>query len=284
MENVGVLICGNSGIDYIEHKYDLPVIRSILLFGEEEYRDFIDITAPEFYQKLVDNPDVAPSTAQAATGVILEQYKEMLAKGYDELLVITLSEKLSGTYAGCVMAANMMEDVKITVFDSKSVSFPEARMALNAAQMYKDGKSTEEVIKELEFIRDNSMIWFSVETLKYLVKNGRLSGAAGFVGSLMKIKPMLEVTKEGKVESVEKIRTTTKATERVIEKLLGEIEGKDAEVFIISTNVQARVDYIREQIMSKRPDIKEINQYPLTPVVGAHAGPGTVGVGFILKK
>lgn len=284
MSKVGVLLCGNSGIDYIDHEFDIPVIRSILLFGEEEYSDYVDITAPVFYQKLVDNPDVAPSTAQAATGVILEQYEEMLKKGYDELFVVTLSQHLSGTYEGCVMAANMLEDVKITVFDSKSVSFPEAKMGLKAAEMFSQGASTEEVVKELEFIRDNSMIWFSVETLKYLVKNGRLSGAAGFVGSLMKVKPMLEVTKEGKVESIEKIRTTSKAVERVIEKFLEEIEGKDVEVFTINTNRNERIAYISQRIRQARPEITKINDYPLTPVVGAHAGPGTVGIGYILNK
>jgi DegV family protein with EDD domain len=284
MSKVGVLLCGNSGIDYISHEHDIMVIRSILLFGEEEYNDFVDITASEFYQKLVDNPDVAPSTAQAATGVILEQYEEMFAKGYDELFVISLSEKLSGTYAGCVMAANMIEDKKITVFDSKTVSFPEAKMGLTAAKMFEEGKSTEEVLKEMEFIRDNSMIWICVDTLKYLVKNGRLSGAAGFVGSLMKVKPLLEVTKEGKVESIEKIRTSSKATERLIQKLLEEIEGKDVEVFIIDTNNQARVDYVKKSVLAAKPELKDINVYPLTPVVGAHAGPGTIGLGYILKK
>ena len=129
------------------------------------------------------HPSLVATTTQPATGVILEKFEEMQAKGFDELLVVTLSQKLSGTYEGCMLAAKMMEDYKITIFDSKSVAFPESRMILDAAEMLESGKSMEEVIKRLEFIRDNSMIWFSVETLKYLVKNGRLSGAAGFVGS-----------------------------------------------------------------------------------------------------
>jgi DegV family protein with EDD domain len=283
MSKVGVLVCGNSGIDYIDHDFDIPVMRSILFVGDEEYTDYVDITASDFYKRLIDNPDLAPSTAQAATGVILEQYEEMKKKGYDKLLVITISEHLSGTYQGAVLAGNMIDDCEVTVFDSKSVAFPEARMALDAATLLKEGKSLEEVIKHLEFIRDNSMIWFSVETLKYLVKNGRLSGAAGFVGSLMKIKPMLEVTKEGKVESIEKIRTSSKATSRIIEKALAETEGKDVELFLINTNNDERIKFIIEELNKKR-DFGDIKVYPLTPVVGAHAGPGTVGIGYILKK
>jgi DegV family protein with EDD domain len=284
MSKIGVLVCGNSGIDYIDHEYDIPVLRSILFIGENEYEDYVDITASEFYDRLISDPSLAPSTAQVATGVALEKYKAMVEKGYDELLVISISEHLSGTYQGCVLAASMLDDVKVTVFDSKTLSYPEAKMALDAAQMAKEGKTLEEIIEHLEFIRDHSMIWFSVETLRYLVKNGRLSGASGFVGSLMKIKPMLEVTKEGKVESVEKIRTSSKATLRVIEKLLEEIKDKEVEVFIVNTNNEERVKFIADEVLKERPDIGNINVYPLTPVVGAHAGPGTVGIGYILKK
>ena len=124
MSKIGILVCGNSGIDYIDHKYDIDVIRSILFVGQKEYFDYVDITAEEFYKMLVDDPSLTPSTAQAATGVILEQYNNMIKKGYDELIVITVSKKLSGTYEGCVLAANMVDDAKITVFDSKTVSFP----------------------------------------------------------------------------------------------------------------------------------------------------------------
>ena len=108
MSKIGLLVCGNSGIDYIDHKFDIGVFRSILFVGTDEYQDFVDITAGDFYQMLADNPELTPSTAQASTGVILEKYKEMLAKGYDELLVISISQKLSGTYEGCMMAANMI--------------------------------------------------------------------------------------------------------------------------------------------------------------------------------
>lgn len=283
MSKVGLLVCGNSGIDYIDHTHDIKVLRSVLLFGEDEYTDFVDITADEFYAKLEAQPELTPSTAQTATGVILEQYEELKAKGFDEILVVTLSKHLSGTFEGAMLAAKMIDDIKITIFDSKSVAFPESRMILDAAEMLKDGKSMDEVITRLEFIRDNSMIWIAVDTLKYLVKNGRLSGAAGFMGSLLKLKPLLEVTKDGKVESIEKIRTSTKATDRLISKFLEEIEGMDIEPFLLNTNNMDRVNYIVEKIKASRPDLKEIKVYPLTPVVGAHAGPGTVGVGYIKK-
>jgi DegV family protein with EDD domain len=283
MSKIGLLVCGNSGIDYIDHPYDIPVIRSILFVGDKEYSDYVDITADEFYSMLEEDPSLTPSTAQAATGVILEQYQEMIAKGYDELLVVSISQKLSGTYEGCMLAAKMIDDVNIRVFDSKSVSYPEAKMILDAAKMIDAGKDMDEIWTHLESLRDNHRILFSVNTLRYLVKNGRLSGASGFLGSMLKIKPMLEVTKDGRVEAVEKIRTLSKATDRLIEKFLEELGDKDVEVFLIEAKATERAEIVRQAILAKRPDLKEIKAYPLTPVVGAHAGPGVVGVGYILK-
>jgi len=284
MSKVGLMVCGNSGIDYIKHKYDITVIRSILFMGEEEFTDFVDITAEEFYKRLSDNPALTPSTAQAATGVILQQYEEMRDRGFDEILVITLSSKLSGTYEGCMLAANMIEDCKVTVFDSYTVAYPEARMALDAAKMLKEGKGLPEIIEHLEYIKSNHTFWFSVDTLRYLVKNGRLSGASGFVGGLLKIKPLLGLTKDGRLESLEKIRSSAKSTARVIEVFLEASKGLDIEPFLIHANANDRVEYIRGEILKARPELKEIIAYPLTPVVGAHAGPGCVCLGFIEKK
>jgi DegV family protein with EDD domain len=283
MSKIGLLVCGNSGIDYIDHPYDIPVIRSILFVGENEYSDYVDIQADEFYQMLEDDPSLTPSTAQAATGVILEQYKEMVAKGYDQLLVVSISQKLSGTYEGCMLAAKMLDDVEVRVFDSKSVSYPEAKMILDAAKMVEEGKTMDEIWAHLEHLRDNHRILFSVETLRYLVKNGRLSGASGFVGSMLKIKPMLEVTKDGRVEAIEKIRTLPKATNRLIEKFLEELGDQDVEVFVIEAKAMDRAKTVIAAIQAARPDLKEIKTYPLTPVVGAHAGPGVIGIGYIVK-
>lgn len=283
MSKIGLLVCGNSGIDYIDHPYEIPVIRSILFVGEKEYSDYVDITAGEFYNMLQEDPSLTPSTAQAATGVILEQYKEMAAKGYDELLVVSISSKLSGTYEGCMLAAKMIDDVEVRVFDSQTVAYPEAKMILDAAKMVEEGKTMDEIWDHLEVLRDNHRILFSVETLRYLVKNGRLSGASGFLGSMLKIKPMLEVTEDGRVEAIEKIRTISKATNRLIEKFLEELGDKDVEVFTIEANAQERANLVAEAIKKAKPHIKDIKSYPLTPVVGAHAGPGCVGVGYIVK-
>lgn len=283
MSKIGIIVCGNSGIDYLEHPYDIDVFRSILMIREEEFTDYVDITAEDFYKRLKSEKDLVATTAQTATGVMVETIEKMLKKGYEEILIITISSMLSGTYSGAVMAANMIDHDHIHVFDSRSVSFPEARMALDAAEMAAQGKSMEEIIKRLEFIRDHHGIYFSVDTLKYLVKNGRLSGASGFVGALLKIKPLLMLTSDGRVESIEKIRTSAKSLNRVIEKFIEDVKGKEIEAFIIHAQADDRVKDVQKELDKRLPELGTLKAYPLTPVVGAHAGPGLVALGFIEK-
>ncbi len=281
MSKIGVAVCGNSGIDYLVHDKEIRKFRSLLVIEEKEFEDFIDIDAENFYNQLVKNPDLDIHTAQTSTGYLVEMYQEMHNAGYDELLIITISRELSGTYQNAVLAANMV-DIKVHIYDSVSLSYVEAFMAMTAKKMADKGKTVEEIFEELDYIRDHNHIYVCVDTLKYLVKNGRLSNASGLLGSLLKIKPLLEVSKGGKVETIVKIRTTSKAREELKKRLLSETKGKDVIPFIIYTNNLKDMFEIKEDYESE--GLKDVLLIPLTPVVGCHAGPGTMGVGYIERR
>jgi DegV family protein with EDD domain len=115
------------------------------------------------------------------------------------------------------------------------------------------------------------------------VKNGRLSNAQAFMANILKIKPLLEIDKEGKVVSIEKIRTFKKAVNRVIDKFLEETKDFEVEPFIIHANNPETAAYIREKVLEARPQYKEINDYLLTPAVGAHSGPKAITIGYLRK-
>ncbi len=283
MSKIGIAVCGNSGIDYAVHDKRIRVFRSLLIVEGKEYEDFVEINADDFYKTLVERPDIDVHTAQTSTGVILKMFEEMKADGYDEIICITISSHLSGTYQNAVLAAKMMENTPVHVFDSKSLSAVEAKMAFTALRLSDEGKSAQEILRELEYIRDHFHIFVTVETLHFLVKNGRLSNAAGFFGSLLKLKPLLEVTSEGKVTTVDKIRTTQKARETMLNKFMHEIKGKKVEIFIIYTNNFNEMADLKDSML-ENPEIKDIKMVPLTPVVGCHAGPGTMGLGYIEVK
>ena len=281
MSKIGVAVCGNSGIDYLVHDKEIRKFRSLLVIENKEYEDFVDINSDDFHAQLKNNPDLDIHTAQTSTGYLVNLYNEMKADGYDELLIITISKEWSGTYQNAVLAAGMV-DFKVHIFDSLSLSYVEALMAMTAKKMADKGDTLEEILKELVFIRDHNHIYVAVDTLKYLVKNGRLSNASGFLGSLLKIKPLLEVSKPGKVESVTKIRTTKKARDEMKKRLFDETKGKDVITFILYTNNLQEIFEIKDEYESE--GLEDVMLIPLTPVVGCHAGPGTMGVGYIEKR
>ncbi|MBU1145078.1 MAG: DegV family protein [Firmicutes bacterium] len=284
MKKLGVLVCTNSALDYIPHKYDIRIIRSTILMGGKEYVDFEELTADKFYEMLESDPSLFPRTAMASTGTMLEAYEKLRDEGCDEAIFITISSKMSGIFENAMIARNMVEGIKVTVYDSKTVGYLQCKMAFLAHDLASEGKSMEEILEALDQIRDNNHIYFAVSDLKYLVKNGRLSNAAGFLADVLKIKPLLEVDKNGAVVTVEKIRTFQKALNRVVEKFLEETEGKDYEPFIIHANNPQGVQYVRDVILNVRPELKEIKDYLLTPAVGAHCGPKAMTIGYVLKK
>lgn len=282
MSKVGIMVCGNSGVDYLKLDYPVKIIHSTLNLGGKEYEDFVDITADAFYETVVNNPDIAISTSQTPTGKIAEVYESFKAEGYDSVVAITISSKLSGTYQGAVLAASMVEDLEIEVVDSRSVSHGEYYLVKRAIEMAKAGRTVKEIKAELDVLRENIRIFVLVDTLKYLVKNGRLSATSGFLGTLLKIKPLLHVLPEGTLVPLEKIRTTSKARERLLELLIEDIKDKKVDIFIAYTNNKEDAAVIKQLILAQRADVL-VELVPLTPVVGAHAGPGTLGVGYIVR-
>jgi len=285
LENkIAIIACSNACLDYFENDYNIKIFRSTLHLGDEDFLDYIDISADEFYKRLEEDKTVFPSSSYYPLGKMIETYEELVKEGYNKAIVISISSELSGIVNASKMAANEVEGLEVTVFDSKTLAYPEAKMSLTAAEMASKGKSVKEIIKELEYIRDNNKIYFAVNTLTYLVKNGRLSNASGFIGNTLKIKPLLTITQEGKVETVEKIRTFKKAVDRVLEMYFEETKGKDVEPFIVHANNEETRDYIINVLKKDQPNLKDIASMPLTAVVGAHSGPKTIGLGYYIKK
>jgi len=284
MKKLGLMVCTNSSIDYLNFDFDVTIIRSMVIMGSKEYIDYEELTAQEFYDMIEKDPTIIPRTAMASTGTMAEAYEKLRDSGCDTIIFVTISSKMSGIYENAVLAKKMVEGVDIHVFDSKSVGYIESAMVFKAHEGYKNGKSIEEIIKDLEYIRDNNKIYFAVNDLKFLIKNGRLSNAAGFMANMLKIKPLLEIDKSGAVVSIEKIRTFSRAVDRVIEKFMQETKDKSVEAFIIHANNPETTKYIRAKVLELRPELGEIKDYLLTPAVGAHSGPGAITIGYILNK
>lgn len=280
MKKIAILACSNAGLDYLDYPKDIRILRSVIHFGtDESYNDFVDMDAKTFYERIKKDPNDIPKTSYVSIGKMIETFEELEKEGYEEALVIVISSELSGLYEAVKRTASEVK-LKVTAFDSKTLAYGQAYMVLEAHRLASEGKSVEDIVPYLEKIRDNDMIYFAVDTLLYLVKNGRLSKLQGTLGTMLQLKPLLFIGDSGKVETLEKIRTTHKAHMRVLEKYIEDTKDKNVITYISHAHADEYVDWFKTKIKEAFPKREVVVAY-LTPVVGAHTGPNGIGVGYI---
>jgi DegV family protein with EDD domain len=260
-------------------KYGITVIPLVVIWGEETLKDNIDIGPEQFYQRL-STAEVMPSTSQPSIQAFADSFKKLHSEGFD-ILTVVISSALSGTLDSAIQAKKMLPEANIALIDSKTSSFPLAYMALAAARAAKRGASLEECTKIVETVRENTQVFFAVETLEFLHRGGRIGGASRFLGTALGLKPILYL-QDGKVEALEKVRTSKRARSRLIELVEAAVDGKSPNNFI--GVVHASSEDIARDMMAEvknkfNPD--EVMLAELSPVLGTHIGPGAVGIGYV---
>lgn len=262
-------------------QYNIHVIPLSVHLEDGTYDEEVEITTTEFYDK-VRNSKVFPKTTQPSIGKFTELFEE-LGKEYDEVISIHLSSGISGTFQGAVQAANMVEGIKVHVFDSEISCSPQGFYAKTASEMASKGASVEEILQKLEEIKTKMKAYFVVDDLSHLQRGGRLSSAAAFVGGLLQIKPVLHF--ENKViVPFEKIRTKKKALKRV-EELLAEDAAKYEQLqgMVIHANCEADGKRWIDELAVKYPNV-DFHLSHFGPVIGTHLGEGSLGMCWIEKN
>lgn len=257
-------------------KYGIIELPLTVHFGGKEYRDRVDITPEQFFQKLADS-DELPTTSQVSPSVFADYYKRELDKGND-IISIHISSGLSGTYQSAVLAKQTLgDDSRISIVDSRTGSLALGFVVLKAAQLLAEGMSKEELLEKLENYKSRVKLFIVVDTLKYLRKGGRLSGSQAMLGSMFNIKPVLTV-KDGKVELIDKVRGEKKALKRLVE-LVEEAGGVTQGGIIGVANAQnpEKAEKLKKMIIEEFGDVKFIES-SVGSVVATHAGPGAYGI------
>ena len=280
---IGIMTDVNSGLDYVEYPYDIKVLRSSVNMNGKVYIDGIDIRADEFYEKLgkVENKEDIPSTSAPALGDIYDLFDYYVENGYTDIIHFPISFSLSATGSTVTQVAEEYKDkMNIIVINTKTACYSQGYLAVNAAKMASEGATVEEIVERSNFLINNMSLYFAVDSLDYLVKNGRLSGASGLIGNLLKIKPILHLNEEGKIVPFEKIKTTKKARQRLVE-LISEFikDNKDVKVMIFHAAALEAATELKQLINEVRPDIEDVEIHYVTPAVGAHIGCGVAGIG-----
>jgi DegV family protein with EDD domain len=282
MSKRAVIATSTGCLDYLDLDHEnLRILRMKIIMNDESFNDYIDMTAEEFYDKLRNNTSLVPTSSMPSPGELLELLKELEEKGYEEVFIITISSELSGTFGVCTMAVKQYEGkMKIHIIDSKNAAISEGWISLEALRLIKEDKPTKEILKYIEHIKINRKQYFMVDNLRLFVANGRLSGASGFLGSMLKIKPILEVNDDGKIVPLLKVRTQKKALREMVDLIIKDV--KELDDFVITYDTSDNISglqFVKDEIEKVFPGYKYY-QAPITPVVGCHTGIGTVGIAF----
>ncbi len=260
----------------------ITMVPLTVFFGETSYLDGIEIAPAEFYEKLQTSP-VLPHTSQPTPNDFYQAYKRL--SDAEAIVAILLSSKLSGTYQSAVIGRDMARSEglgpDITIIDSELASAVHGFPVIQAAEAARRGAGKEEVISVAKDVLSRMGIFFVVDTLEYLIKNGRIGRAAGLVGSLLNVKPILTL-EDGLVGAVDKVRGKRKALDRVFELIHERFPAKPPSFFcILHGNVAEEADALAERIRAEFGYTGEIPTYILGAVIGSHVGPGTLAVIFV---
>ncbi len=254
-------------------KHNIRIAPISIQFGNETYEEDIDIDRNTFYQK-IDEMGIIPTTAQPSPAWFSKFYEEIDRE--DEILVIAITEKHSGTYDSAILAKSMVPDAKVTVFDSATISMGTGWMVLEAARMRDQGKDLGSIIARLEHIRSTSTLYLTPETLKYLQMSGRVGALQSALGSLLSLKPIISVD-DGLLEAKENVRTRGKA----IEQLLTFTKEAMGDQPVNAAVIHAHCPEEGEQVLAmtkERLNCQEVQFCDLVASLAVHGGPGILGV------
>jgi hypothetical protein len=257
--------------------YDIEVVPLKVSFGEDTYLDGVDLDNQAFYRKLKESTQL-PRTSQPSPGDLLTRYHEMFDRGdCQQILSIHVSSKLSGTYNSAVTAAREFGR-DVIVFDSSSVSLGMGLLTIAASEMARNGDSINKITERLEALKKEQGLFFTLGSLDYLIKGGRVGKARGFVGKLLGLRPILTL-RDGEIHPVAKVRGEENIIDKIISLLPPDGHGIRWAVAHAECPAQGAA---MSKILRERYNSDEILAGEIGPTVGTHAGPGTWGV-FYMK-
>ncbi|HSD83245.1 MAG TPA: DegV family protein [Anaerolineae bacterium] len=258
-------------------RHDIDVVPQIIRFGEETFLEGIEMDEPEFLKRLKSSAEL-PATAAPAPGLFDEVYRQAAEKG-DTILSIHPSTDVSGTVASATVARDLYAHSDIRVLDMRTIGGCLGEAVKLAAEWRDAGCSIDQIEADLRNLIPRCRTYFLVATLEYLRRNGRIGGASSLIGSVLQIKPILQLS-NGRVEPLDKVRTYQKALERLKELIMAECpHAPAARLSVMHADVRDDADRLRAELGAAL-GLTDIPLYSLGPAITTHAGPGTLAVGF----
>jgi len=272
-ENTAIVL--DSTADFPEAPERFPnwrVVPLYVLFGDQSYRDYVDLTPEQFYARL-RSADELPTTSQPTPGDFLTTYEEL--RGYDRIYSLHLSSAVSGTFQSARSAAAEFGD-KVRVVDSESASAAISMLGLAIQRRLDRGTTDDEIDDLIRCFKEDAGLIFTVDTLEYLRRGGRIGRASAWAGQLLHVKPILTVKRE--VIPLKRVRGNQKAMQEFVSAFTSATEDSATlKVGIAHADSPERAEQLKKMVHAERPHAEVEIVTTLGPVVGTHAGPGTVG-------
>ncbi len=259
------------------NQYGIHVAPQQLIWGTETFRDGVDISPTQFYERLKTDK-VNPKTSQVSPGAFRDIYTNAL-KAADGVLAIVISGGVSQTHNSAIVAKSDLPEAQIEVIDSRTTAMAMGFICLAAARAAAEGKSLAEVKQLAEDLMNKVGVIFVVDTLDYLHRGGRIGGAQRFIGNALNVKPVLTL-QDGKVEPLERVRTKKKAIEYMINTIADRVAGKKTvRLATLHANAETEAKELLANVSARLKPVESVLA-EVSPVVGTHTGPGTVGLAW----
>ncbi|MBG0787531.1 MAG: DegV family protein [Anaerolineaceae bacterium] len=257
----------------------LTIVPLTLHWDGESYRDGVDIMAEEFYERLAQSETI-PTTSQTTVGEFVKIFQSLLDQDY-AVLTLPISSGISGTVESAFQAKKEFEGQPVEVVDTKLVSMALGFMVMTVGRAAKAGTSLEECVALAHDVYPRIGVYFTVDNLKYLHKGGRINTAKRLLGSMLNVKPLMEI-RDGKIELVESVRSRKKAMSRMLDLIEEDIAGREpVRIGAFHAAADEDVNILLEMAIERFHPVETVLTF-VSPVIGSHTGPGTISLAYMV--
>jgi len=260
-------------------KYNVHILPLKIVYKDREYTDRVDITPQEVYDNMKTE---VPTTSLPSMEEIESLFIKLKNEGYTHIIAITISSGLSGTNNSIRLVSEKHPELTYEIFDSKALSLGAGAIVMECGQMIKDGKNFEYIIEQLPIIRDKIKIFYVLDTLKYLMKGGRIGKVSGSIGQLLNLKPIISIDNDGIYYTYTKVRGRKKSINKLYEIVKETVENKAGKVWILHGGAKEEAQDLYEKV-KKIPNAIISGLSDISPVAGVHTGPGLIGITIMEK-
>lgn len=276
MEKIALITDSASDISFeILEENNIKMLPFRIIYSDKEYEDRIDITPEMMYARLEDE---IPKTSLTSIEKITEVFKKVISEGYTHAIIITISAAFSGTYNAVRLVCESFPELQTFVFDSKTLTMAEGAIVLETSKMIMDGKTFLEITEALPRLRKNIDLYFTIDTLEYLQKGGRIGKVAGTIGEFLNLKPIITVADDGTYRTAAKARGSKQSVSKLVDIFKGYLENGKCKAWILDGNGPDKVQNLYESIKDL-PNVVECSiACTIGPALGVNTGPGLVGL------